>query len=114
MTKETATQDWKSVVANTLNTLMGKINDAATLTVETRTYNIDSAAVDEKGKLIAKSVISIDGDMESGEPVNSNNEVNEPLKKIHHENLTKAIEYRADLIKTILDVVRQLGEMIEK
>jgi len=93
------------------------INDAATMTVETRYVEIgaDGSANFDQAKPAARSVIKLDGDSETIVPVRASAkkgapEVDAALYELHQRNVNAAIEYRASILKALLDTFKARSE----
>ncbi len=93
------------------------INDAATLTVETRTIELgaDGGANFDQARPVARSVIKLDGDSATIVPMRMSprrgeQEVDTALYELHQRNVSAAIEYRASILKALLDTLRSRGE----
>ena len=92
------------------------VNDAATLTVETRTIEIgaDSGLHFDQAKAVARSVIRMDGDSETVVPMRPSTkpgqlEVDTALYELHQHNVNTAIEYRARILGALLNALKMGG-----
>ncbi|MBI3942688.1 MAG: hypothetical protein HY326_06715 [Chloroflexi bacterium] len=90
------------------------ISDAFTMSVSTRFFEVGVDGVDaldaEKGKPVAFTQISPDGDYTSIIPMRKNAagqlDVDQGLFDIHQENVTAAMEYRARILETLVDILQ--------
>ena len=92
------------------------IDDAATLTVETRAIEIGAAggAQFDQARPVARSIIRMDGDSEMVVPIRSSDkpgqmEVDTALYDLHQRNVATAIEYRARILSALLDALKTGG-----
>jgi len=92
------------------------IDDAATLTVETRAIEIGAAGGGQfdQARPVARSVVRLDGDSETVVPIRSSDkpgqmEVDAALYELHQRNVATAIEYRARILSALLDALKTGG-----
>jgi hypothetical protein len=92
------------------------IDDAATMTVETRTIEISAQGVTQfdQAQAVARSVVRMDGDSETVVPVRPSGkpgqtEVDAALYELHQRNVATAIEYRARILSALLDALKPGG-----
>lgn len=92
------------------------INDAATLTVETRTIeaSADGSSNFDQAKAVARSIIKLDGDSETVIPMRPSGKPGQPevdaaVYELHQHNVNTAIEYRARILGALLDAVKSGG-----
>lgn len=85
------------------------MDNMATLTVETRTTDIANPG-DEKGALGARTTIRLDGDNTLVLPCRKNEdgrpEVDSAIYDIHVQNVQAAIEYRARMLSSVLELLK--------
>jgi len=84
--------------------------DASDITVETRYVEIESKGSEslENSKLVARTVIQLDGDNTSIIPMYRTEgrlELNESLLDIHLRNVSTAIEYRTNTLEALLSLL---------
>ena len=85
--------------------------DATDITVETRYVEIESKGSEnlENSKLVAKTVIQLDGDNSSIIPMYRTEtgrlELNESLLDIHLRNVSTSIEYRTNPLEALLSLL---------
>ena len=107
-------------MANELNNAMKSaaekiakyVDNIASMTVETRYVDLDSAAVDFSGaKPVARTEIKLDGDCSSVLPMRRNEAgvaiVDADLFDMHQRNVATAIEYRARMMDALLQTFKQ-------
>lgn len=86
------------------------VNDVSKLTVMTKYVEV---SVDDPNnpRIAAKTTIKLDGDCESTVPMkqdsNGELEVDTSLYTIHQDNVMTAIEYRSNIMESLLKVLRQ-------
>lgn len=92
------------------------VEDIATLNVDTKYVQVQSGGSieDNEAHVAARTTIKLDGDNETIVPTTQNQagelEVNTMLFNIHQENVTAAIEYRANMMDALLNVLRPRQE----
>ena len=104
----------QTMVQNTLQRMAKALEDAIELRVETRCMVLDGRhegpQSEERSQLLARTVLGLDGDMEVLVPVtrDSAGQVtqNEEMFALHQRNVQQALDYRADLLKLLLDAAR--------
>ncbi len=85
--------------------------DASDITVETRYVEIDAKGPEnlDDTRLVAKTVIQLDGDNNSTIPLYRAEagrlELNETLLDVHLRNVSTAIEYRTNALKALISLV---------
>ena len=92
------------------------IDDAATLTVETRAVEIgaESGAQFDQARAVARSIIRMDGDSATVVPMRPSGkpgqtEVDAALYELHQRNVATAIEYRARILSALLGALKTGG-----
>jgi hypothetical protein len=118
MTPPDDTQAWKAPLQDAINSLIAGIKDASTLTVQTRSIKPgDSVAanIEESGKLVALTVIEIDGDTVNGLPMTDEpgGKINKELLDLHNASVDKALKYRAELLTGAQDLIKDLIAMLK-
>lgn len=106
--------DVETSLKNVARKVAGYIEDAATLTVETRIVQVgaDAAADFAQARPAARTVIKLDGDSEAVVPLQAGEAglvVDKSLFELHERNVNTAIEYRAKLLNALLGVFRGSG-----
>lgn len=85
--------------------------DASDITVETRYVEMESKPTEnlENSKLVARTVIQLDGDNTSVIPMYRTDtgrlELNESLLDIHLRNVSTTIEYRTNTLEALLSLL---------
>ncbi len=90
------------------------LEDAAQLRVETRCIVLSGEDADigegEKGRLIARTTMQLDGDSEVVVPVNRAEDgelkKDDDLLELHLRNVSTALEYRSRILDSLLSIVR--------
>jgi hypothetical protein len=118
MSPQTENQDPKTALQNALNALIAGLSDAATLTVETRTFKLGDPEAERpefRGKLAVRTIIEVDGDTFAGVPVTDEaaGEINEKLLDLHNKNVERALQYRVQLLQSGQQLIKDLIEMIK-
>jgi hypothetical protein len=91
------------------------VEDAATLTVETRCIDPGSKGGNDfsQARPAARSVIRMDGDSETIVPMvaakQGQAEVDSALYELHERNVKAAIEYRASILQALVDTLTGRG-----
>ncbi len=92
------------------------IDDAATLTVETRAIEIgaEGSPQFDQARAVARSIIRMDGDSATVVPMRPSGkpgqtEVDAALYELHQRNVATAIEYRARILSALLDALKTGG-----
>lgn len=111
-----STNNLQSTVKNVANKLAKALSDATALTVETRyflTNASEKAEGDERGHLLARTVMQADGDTEMAIPMVRGEDgqltANRELLELHTNNVKTALEYRANLLDSLLNAARSLS-----
>ena len=88
------------------------VDDAATLTVETRYVEIGGAEAQDfaSAKAVARTVVRLDGDSQAVVPMRRTEagglEVDTGLFDAHQRNVATAIDYRARLLDALLQALK--------
>jgi hypothetical protein len=98
----------KEALKNVADKVAAYVEDAATLTVETRYAEMGAAA--GQAKLAARTVIKLDGDSETVLPMKKGPDgelvVDSLVHEMHLEHVQAAIDYRAEMLGQLLGVLR--------
>ena len=95
-------QTWKQSIENAITALLAALGDTSKLTVETRILPVGAEETEQdnyKGKLVARTIMEVDGDTYVGLPVTEKGEVQKELLDLHNQNLDRAMQYRSELLK---------------
>lgn len=114
-----ATNQWDDAVQS-INAAVGKlakaIGDAAELEVNTQFVLVaqDGSADFAKAKPIAQTKIKLDGDYDDIIPMRPGSssegpQVDNALYELHQDNVSKALAYRADLVKSFMNALQSLA-----
>jgi hypothetical protein len=109
-------QTWKQSIENAITALLAALGDASKLTVETRILPVGAEETEQdnyKGKLVARTIMEVDGDTYVGLPVTEKGEVQKELLDLHNQNLDRAMQYRSELLKSTQDLVKDLIETLK-
>lgn len=104
----------QTLVQNTLQRMAKALEDAIELRVETRCMVVDGrdegSPAEDRGQLLARTVLGLDGDMDVLVPVTRDSAgkvtQNEEMFSLHQRNVQQALDYRAELLKMLLDAAR--------
>lgn len=103
-----------SELENALKTIAQKVakyvEDAAELSVETKSVEISATTVFAEARPVARTVIKLDGDCEVVVPIHpagSGQTVDGALFEVHERNVAVAIEYRAKLLSAMLGALKR-------
>ena len=100
--------DFDTALRNLASKAADYVNDAATLTVESKYVHIGGGEDEslDKARALAKTVIKLDGDSEVIFPLQKNEdgqlELDGVLFDMHAQNVQTAIEYRARMLDALL------------
>lgn len=98
----------KQALKDAADAIAKYVQDAATMTVETR--YVEMGGEFEKAKLAARTTVKLDGDSESILPMKKSAEgelvVDTVVYEMHQENVQAAIDYRAEMLDRLLTVLR--------
>ncbi len=102
-----ATSEIKEALKNVADTIAKYVENAATMTVETRYVEVGGDAKD--AKLAARTTVKLDGDSESILPMKKNADgvlvVDTVINEMHQINVQAAIDYRAEMLEKLLGVL---------
>lgn len=94
----------KSVTAS----IVKYVDDAATMTVETRCVEMGGSP--EKAKLAARTIVRLDGDSESIVPMKKGPDgemvVDTVVYEMHQANVQAATAYRAEILERLVAILR--------
>ncbi|HEY3312128.1 MAG TPA: hypothetical protein VGK00_10860 [Anaerolineales bacterium] len=80
------------------------VDDAATMTVETR--YIEMGGDPDQSKLAARTIVKLDGDSETVLPMKKGQDgtlvVDTMVNEMHQENVQTAIDYRTEMLERLL------------
>jgi hypothetical protein len=103
-----ASTEIKEALKNVADTVAKYVDDAASMTVETR--YIELGGKPEDAKLAARTLVRLDGDSESIIPMKKGADgilaVDTLVTEMHHQNVQAAIDYRAEILERLLAVLR--------
>jgi hypothetical protein len=103
-----ATPELKEALKNVADKIAQYVNDAATMTVETR--YVEMGGKPEDAKMAARTIVKLDGDSESILPMKKGPDgtlvVDTVVNEMHQQNVQAAIDYRAEMLERLLDVLR--------
>lgn len=98
----------KQALKDAADAIAKYVQDAATMTVETR--YIEMGGDVEQAKLAARTTVKLDGDSESILPMKKTADgelvVDTVVYEMHQENVQAAIDYRAEMLDRLLSVLR--------
>jgi hypothetical protein len=101
------TPELKEALKNTADTIARYVENAATMTVETRYVEMGGNAKD--AKLAARTVVKLDGDSETILPMKKGPDgslvVDTVVNEMHQENVQAAIDYRAEMLEKLLSIL---------
>jgi len=102
-----ATPEMKEALKNAADTIAKYVQNAATMTVETRYVEMGGDAKDSK--LAARTVVKLDGDSETIMPMKKSPDgglvVDTVMNEMHQENVQAAIDYRAEMLEKLLTIL---------
>lgn len=98
----------KQALKDAADAIAKYVQDAATMTVETRYVEMGGDV--EQAKLAARTTVKLDGDSESILPMKKTADgelvVDTVVYEMHQENVQAAIDYRAEMLDRLLSVLR--------
>jgi len=84
------------------------VDDAATMTVETRYVELGSGS--DESKLLARTIVKLDGDSETILPMKPGPDgslvVDTAVNEMHQENVQTAIDYRTEILERLLSILK--------
>lgn len=103
----------QSTIKNAAHRLAKALEDASEIRIETRYVLTDApVAGDERGQLLARTVMQLDGDAELLVPMQRNEDgqlvTDREIFDLHMANVKSALEYRADLLSSLLQATSLL------
>ena len=88
------------------------VQDAATMTVETKYVEMGATGFDD-AKLAARTIVKLDGDSETVLPMKKNEagglDVDTAVYELHQQNVQTAIDYRAKILNSLIGLLRSGG-----
>lgn len=107
----------QSSVKNATQKLAKALEDATELTIETRYILLSGTDADlksdEKGRLLARTVMKLDGDTTMVLPMTRNDAgelvTNKEIFDLHQHNVVTALEYRSKLLSDLIAAVRTIS-----
>lgn len=98
----------KQALKDAADAIAKYVQDAATMTVETRYVEMGGDV--EQAKLAARTTVKLDGDSESILPMKKTADgelvVDTVVYEMHQGNVQAAIDYRAEMLDRLLSVLR--------
>ncbi|PWH17338.1 MAG: hypothetical protein DDG60_02400 [Anaerolineae bacterium] len=102
------TPELKQALKDAADAIAKYVQDAATMTVETR--YVEMGGQIEQAKLAARTTVKLDGDSESILPMKKTLEgdlvVDTVVYEMHQQNVQAAIDYRAEMLDRLLTILR--------
>jgi|GEM_PF-449009 len=99
----------KEAIKNAANQIAKYVEDAATMTVDTKYVEMGAAGFDE-AKLAARTIVKLDGDSETVLPMKKTDsgalEVDTVIFELHQQNVQTAIDYRAKILNSLINLLR--------
>ena len=84
------------------------VEDAASMTVETRYVEVGAAS--DESKMLARTIVKLDGDSETILPMKPGPDgllvVDTVVNEMHQENVQTAIDYRTEMLERLLGVLK--------
>lgn len=84
------------------------VEDAASMTVETRYVEVGAASDDSK--MLARTIVKLDGDSETILPMKPGPDgllvVDTVVNEMHQENVQTAIDYRTEMLERLLGILK--------
>lgn len=84
------------------------VEDAATMTVETRYVEVGAGT--DNSKMLARTIVKLDGDSETILPMKPGPDgllvVDTVVNEMHQENVQTAIDYRTEMLERLLGVLK--------
>ena len=104
--------EFRDAMKNAADQIAKYVQDAATMTVETRYVEMGSAGFDN-AQLAARTIVKLDGDSETVLPMKKNDagglEVDAAVYELHQQNVQTAIDYRAKILNALIGLLRGGG-----
>ncbi|MEM7031673.1 MAG: hypothetical protein AAF629_19115 [Chloroflexota bacterium] len=106
--------DLEKTIKSTAIRVAKYVEDAATMTVDTHYIQIDDGdnANFDSAKPALRTTIRLDGDSETIVPLSKNSdgqlELNGDMYEAHQNNVNTAIEYRAKILSSLLEMMRTI------
>ena len=104
--------EFRDAMKNTADQIAKFVQDAATLTVETKYVEVGATSLDD-AKPVARTIVKLDGDSEAVLPMKKNEagvmEVDAAVFELHQQNVQMAIDYRAKILNALIVLFRGGG-----
>ena len=104
--------EFRDAMKNTAHQIAKFVQDAATLTVETKYVEVGATSLDD-AKPVARTIVKLDGDSEAVLPMKKNEagvmEVDAAVFELHQQNVQMAIDYRAKILNALIVLFRGGG-----
>jgi len=104
--------DVREAIKSAADQIAKYVQDAATMTVETKYVEMGAAGFDD-AKLAARTIVKLDGDSETVLPMKKNEagplEVDTVVFELHQQNVQTAIDYRAKILNSLIGLLRGGG-----
>ena len=98
----------KEALKTAADTIAKYVENAATMTVETRYVEVGAAS--DNSKLLARTVVKLDGDSETILPMKPGPDgllvVDTVVHEMHQENVQTAIDYRTEMLERLLSILQ--------
>jgi isocitrate dehydrogenase kinase/phosphatase len=107
-----ATSSIERNINEVIQQITAALKDAAEITVSTKFVEVEPNAATEPAaaKLLAQTIIRLDGDYDAIVPMRKNADgnvqIDDTLLELHREHVRQAREYRDGLLQILLGVVR--------
>ncbi|MBA4379259.1 MAG: hypothetical protein C0393_00960 [Anaerolinea sp.] len=99
----------KEAIKTAADQIAKYVEDAATMTVDTKYVEMGAAGFDE-AKLAARTIVKLDGDSETVLPMRKTDsgalEVDTAVFELHQQNVQTAIDYRAKMLNSLIQLLR--------
>jgi hypothetical protein len=102
--------EFETTLKNIAQKVTQYVEDAAVLSVETKSVEVGANTNFADAKPVARTIIKLDGDCEAVVPIRSAAEgqtVDTALFEVHERNVAVAIEYRAKLLSAMLGALKR-------
>jgi hypothetical protein len=98
----------KEALKNAADKIAQYVDDAATMTVETRYVTVGAGS--DESKLLARTIVKLDGDSETILPMKPGPDgtlvVDTVVNEMHQENVQTAIDYRTEMLERLLGLLK--------
>jgi len=97
----------KEALKNAADTIAKYVEDAASMTVETKYIEVGGKS--DEPKLLARTIVKLDGDSETVLPMKAGPDgtlvVDTVVNEMHQENVQTAIDYRTEMLERLLSLL---------